>query len=113
MTATKTNALDGIAATMRSHILRAGALYSHRKLERGLELVLQRHTEADGKTRWRLALGRSDVAPSEDEITICRAAFGVPVGTEQTEVKSKSRTNPKTNRARSLFVVEMYWYENE
>jgi predicted ATPase len=113
MTATKTNALDGIAATMRSHILRAGALYSHRKLERGLEIVLQRHTEADGKMRWRLALGRTDVSPSEEEIAICRNAFGVPAATEHQALRSKSRPNPKTNRARSLFVVEMYWYENE
>ncbi|MFN8470166.1 MAG: hypothetical protein U0X20_31720 [Caldilineaceae bacterium] len=108
---TKGSKLDEIAANMRSHVVDAGAMYSHQRLQRGLEIVLQRHVEVDGKVRWRLALGRSDVAPSEDEIEICRKAFGVPVDTEHQVVPSKSRTNRKTRTTTTLYVTEMYWYE--
>ena len=110
MTKTKPSKLDAIADRMRSHITSTGAMYSHQRLEHGLEIVLQRHVESNGAMRWRLALGRVDVAPSEDEITICRNAFGVPVGTEHSEVKSKSRTG-KTGIVSNWHIVEMYWYE--
>lgn len=110
MTKTKPSALDTIADTMRRHILDAGAAYSHRRLERGLELVLQRHVEQDGKVRWRLALGRTDVAPSEDEIAICMRAFSVPVGTEHSK-RSIERKNAKTSAINTWHVAEMYWYE--
>jgi hypothetical protein len=108
---TKGGKLDEIASNMRNHILGAGALYSHQRLARGLELVLQRHVESNGAVRWRLALGRSDVAPSDEEVAICRKAFGVPDATEQQMVPSKSRLNPKTKTVSTLYVTEMYWYE--
>lgn len=111
MTKSKQSVLDSIASRMRSHITTTGAMYSHQRLERGLEIVLQRAIETNGAMRWRLALGRSDVAPSDEEITICRKAFGVPVGTEQQMIPSKSRRNPKTNTVSTLYVTEMYWYE--
>ncbi len=111
MTATKTNALESIAANMRRHVVDAGAMYSHQRLPRGLEIVLQRHVESNGALRWRLALGRPDVAPSEDEIAICRSAFGVPVGTEHTAAQSKSRVSKKTGKASTWYIVEMYWFE--
>ena len=110
-TATKPNALELIAATMRSHVVNAGAMYSHQRLPRGLEIVLQRHIESNGKVRWRLALGRNEVAPSEDEIAICRKAFGVPEGTEHTAVQSKSRYSEKSKIVSNWHIVEMYWYE--
>jgi hypothetical protein len=110
-TATKTNALESIAATMRSHVVNAGAMYSHQRLPRGLEIVLQRHIESNGAMRWRLALGRTDVAPSEDEIAICRKAFGVPIGTEHSAVQSKSRYSKKSGIVSNWHIVEMYWYE--
>jgi len=96
---------------MRSHVVNAGAMYSHQRLPRGLEIVLQRSTEPSGALRWRLALGRTDVAPSEDEIAICRKAFGVPEGTDHAEVKSKSRINKKSKIVTNWHIVEMYWYE--
>lgn len=111
MTKTKPSKLDAIAERMRSHITTSGAMYSHQRLDRGLELVLQRHVESNGAVRWRLALGRSDVAPSDEEIAICRKAFGVPDATEQQMIPSKSRRNPKTNTVSTLYVTEMYWYE--
>ena len=111
VTTTKPTKLDAIAERMRSHITTVGALYSHQRLERGLEIVLQRHVESNGAIRWRLALGRPDVAPSENEIAICRRAFGVPEGTEHQVVPSKSRMNRKTRTTTTLYVTEMYWYE--
>jgi hypothetical protein len=108
---TKGGKLDEIAANMRSHVVDAGAMYSHQRLSHGLEIVLQRHIESNGALRWRLALGRSDVIPSEDEIAICRAAFGVPDSTEQAAVKSKSRYSKKSGIVSNWHIVEMYWYE--
>lgn len=110
-TMTKPTALEAIANRMRSHVVNSGAMYSHQRMQGGLEIVLQRSTEPSGALRWRLALGRSDVAPSEDEIAICRKAFGVPVGTEHTEVKSKSRYSEKSGIASNWYIVEMYWFE--
>lgn len=110
MTKSKQSVLDTIASRMRDHITITGAMYSHQRLERGLELVLQRHIESNGAVRWRLALGRTDVSPSQNEIEICRRAFGVPEGTEHAEVKSKSRTG-KTGIVSTWYIVEMYWYE--
>lgn len=108
-TATKTNALKSIAANMRSHVTNSqrGA---HQRLPRGLELVMQRHVEDSGAVRWRLALGRTDVVPSEEEIRICSEAFGVPAGTEHT-VRTTERKNPKTGSINTWYVAEMYWYE--
>lgn len=111
MTKTKPSELDAIADRMRSHITTTGAMYSHQRLARGLEIVLQRHVESNGALRWRLALGRPDVAPSEDEIAICRKAFGVPEGTEHTAVQSKSRYSEKSKIVSNWHIVEMYWYE--
>jgi hypothetical protein len=108
---TKSGKLDEIAANMRSHVVNAGAMYSHQRLPRGLEIVLQRHIESNGAMRWRLALGRSDVIPSEDEIAICRKAFDVPVGTEHEAVKTKSRYSEKSGIVSNWHIVEMYWYE--
>ncbi len=109
---TKSGKLDEIASNMRRHVVDAGAMYSHQRLQRGLEVVLQRHIESSGAVRWRLALGRQDVAPSEDEIAICRKAFGVPVGTEHAAVQSKSRKSRKTGNVSTWYVIEMYWYES-
>ena len=111
MTATKTNALESIAANMRSMVVDTGAMYSHQKLARGLQIVLQRNVESSGAIRWRLALGRQDVGPSDQEIAICRKAFGVPEGTEHSAVQNKSRVNMKSRIVSTWYIVEMYWYE--
>ena len=74
----KPSDLEIIATGMRQTVLTdTGARFMHYRLERGLELVLERRDN-----RWRLALARADVAPSDHEIEICRAAFGVPVDTD-------------------------------
>lgn len=103
------NKLDTIAATMRQHIETAGAAYSHQRLARGLEIVLQHKFERTGVQRWRLALARSDVTPSTDEIDICRRAFGVPDASEHT-ARAIERKG-KTGLTSTWHIVEMYWYE--
>ena len=100
-----TGTLGAIATTMRQMIEGSNLRFAHRRLANGLELVLDRKDD-----RWRLALGRPDVAPSDHEIEICRAAFGVPVDTE-TKASRKERTNPKTNITLEWHVCEMTWME--
>ena len=94
-----------MATNMRKMITDSGARYAHRRLERGLELVLQRTDN-----RWRLALGRTDVQPSDDEIAICRRAFGVPAGTDEVRTH-KQRVNLKTDTTTNMYVCEMVWME--
>ena len=101
----KTSALDVTAAKMRGMLTGTETRFVYQKLARGLEIVLQRDDH-----RWRLALGRGDVAPSIDEIDICRAAFGVPVDTEVRN-SNKARANPKTSTTTQLYVADMTWTE--
>ena len=104
------NKLDTIARNMRDYIAKGGASWSHQRLQRGLEVVLQREIEPAGAHRWRLALGRAGAPPSDNEIDICRRSFGVPVGAE-CDMTKRQRTSPKTRVTTTLFVAEMYWYE--
>lgn len=110
-TATKqTSKLDSIAANMRQRITGAGAPWSHQRLAHGLELVLQRRLEPTGVTRWRLALGREAVQPSDDEVAICRRAFGVPDAADPTR-RQAVRTNSKTNKHSTWNIAELEWIE--
>lgn len=94
-----------IAADMRQFVERSGAKWVHRRLNRGLEMVLQN----DGR-QWRLALARPDTAPSPDEIAICQRAFNVPAGTEATLTTKERKAKTGTMR---VHVAEMYWTEQE
>ena len=96
------------AADMRRLIERSGARWVHRRLPRGLELVLQTTTDR----QWRLALARPDVPPSAEEIAICQRAFGVPPGTEATLI-TKERQAKKAPAIVRMHVAEMYWTEQE
>lgn len=95
MTASK---LERMAAEMRAMLTDTSARWVHRRLSRGLELVLQRTDE-----RWRLALARAETWPSNEEIAVCKAAFQVPDPVDE-EYKMGSHR-------RSLYVVEMFWRE--
>jgi hypothetical protein len=106
---TLTNQLESTAATMRQ-ALTNGARAAHKPLPRGLNIVMQRIHEESGAVRMRLALGRNDVHPSDDDIAACREAFGVPVGTEY-ETKVVSSFSKKTRSPLTWHVVEMCWYE--
>lgn len=68
--------LTEIAADMKQEAARRGA--ATRNLSRGLELTLR--IELD---MMRLTLSRPVTVPSEKEIAICRAAFGVPAMAER------------------------------
>jgi hypothetical protein len=92
-----------MAQEMRAAALRTGAV--HRPLVKGLQVVLRWEDE-----RWRLALGREGVFPSETEVEVCRRAFAVPEGVE-TARREASWRHPKTLRAVRWQVVEMSWVE--
>ncbi len=105
---TKTR-LQTIATSMRNTLDATDASWLHRRLDNGLEVVLQRKVEPTGAVRWRLALGRTTV-PSADEIAECREAFVVPVAAE-VETSSKPRTNLKSQHIATWHIAEMSWYE--
>jgi len=111
MTATtRPSKLDSIAAYMRQRITDAGAPWNHQRLAHGLKLVLQRHLEPTGVIRWRLALGREAVQPSDDEVAICRRSFGVPDAAEPTR-RQAVRTNSKTRKSTVWHIAELEWRE--
>ena len=86
--------LTQLATQMRQTIDHTGAAYCHHKLGRGLELVLQRTGRG-----YRLALGRTDTAPSDTEIETCIAAFNVP-GRRRTAPRRQN--SPGQNRQTHL-----------
>lgn len=104
-TTTAAGRLDAIAAEMRTTLQQTDARFVHRKLVRGLEIVLQR----TGR-QYRLALARSDVAPSDSEIEICARAFQLPADVEPHHtVKHRSgKTGTFT-----AYVAELFWTEME
>jgi hypothetical protein len=77
-----------------------------RTLPRGLQMLLS--YEGD---RWRLALRREDVMPSEDEVDLCSLAFGVPDAAGRHNFKSKE-TAAVTHRRIMYHVVELTWRED-
>lgn len=97
--------LNDVAKGMRSDLeaKEQGAIY--KPLARGLKVVMQRTAG-----QWRLALGREGVYPSEMEIDICRAAFHVPAGCEESRTVKPS-VHPKTRRTIQYHVVNMTWRE--
>lgn len=95
--------LKAIAKEMRQVVELPGARFCYRVLGRGLELVLQRTED-----RWRLALGRTDVPPSDDEVEVCCLVFGVPANVEPQRL-CKERQG-KTGVV-VYYVVEVFWSE--
>jgi hypothetical protein len=65
--------LKQVAASMRQTLAGSQARFVHCRLQRGLEVVLERREE-----RLRLALGRMDAPPSDVEIELCQQAFAAP-----------------------------------
>ena len=65
--------LELIAAEMRQTLAGSQARFVHYRLQRGLEVVLERREE-----RLRLALGRLDAPPSDVEVEVCCRAFAAP-----------------------------------
>ncbi len=104
-TTTAAGRLDAIAAEMRMILQQTDARFVHRKLAKGLELVLQR----TGR-QYRLALARPDILPSASEIEICAAAFRVPAGAEPHHI---TKTRPGKTGLLTYHVAELYWTETE
>ena len=99
--------LQETAIAMRLALISKEQGAKHHPLPRGLHLVLQR-TDC----RWRLALGREWVYPSDVEVKICKAAFNVPEGAQEIRTERPSR-HPQSKRPLVFYVVELTWREEQ
>ena len=95
--------LTQIASYMRATLAATDARFVHYRLQRGLELVLERREE-----RLRLALGRLDAPPSDLEVELCVQAFAAPHDCEfrRTMTRRNGKSGPVT-----YHVAEMFWRE--
>jgi len=96
--------LIAIADNMRTLVQAPG--WAQHTLPRGLQVIFQRTQDS----RMRLAMARETVYPSDTEVELVCAAFGVPEGAE-TQRSQKAWTNPKTGRAILYSRIEVYWRE--
>ena len=92
----------GIATEMRTLLAGVPALrYVHRRLPAaGLEIVLERRTG----DCLRLALARTDRAPSVEELTTLAGAFGAPDDGAWQGAR-------RTTNGRTLYICETTWRE--
>lgn len=97
--------LAAIAATMYSNVVRPRD-WDRTKLANGLDIILHRVDEH----RWRLALAREGVYPSDIEVSIVRGCFDVPEAAEE-ERSEKQHRHPKTGREINYRRVEITWQE--
>jgi hypothetical protein len=77
--------------------------WNMRTLPRGLQMLLSYQDE-----QWRLALRREGVAPSEEEISLCLAAFDVPDTCGRARRISKET---KYHQTAVYHIVELTWRE--
>jgi hypothetical protein len=75
----------------------------------GLDMILQRD-EVAGRHRYRLALRREKVQPSDHELAVCASVFRVPPGYESNRYR-REVPNLKTQGKTRYEVVEVFWYE--
>ncbi len=92
--------LERMAAEMRAILKGTSARWVHRRLSRGLELLL-----AHDEERWRLALARAETWPADEEIAICRAAFKLPEPVSERQLLTTQKSG------RQLYVIELRWIE--
>lgn len=97
------NALQRIAGDMRTTLTATNARYVHYRLQRGLEVVLERRDRG-----FRLALGRVGVPPSDTEIELCQQAFAAPPDVEPQRL---TKTRSGKTGAMTYHVAELYWSE--
>ena len=98
-TKTQPNKLNTLAGELHARLETKGDVAAlHRPLPHGLQLVMQRQD----RHRWRLALGREGVYPSDMEVEICRQAFAVPDTAEITKRTAAFR-HPKRYSFAHLF----------
>lgn len=97
--------LAAIATTMYSKTTQPGA-WDRTKLANGLDIILHHVDEH----RWRLAMAREGVYPSELEVSIVRGCFEAPESAEEAR-SEKTHHHPKTNRPITYRRVEVTWLE--
>lgn len=100
--------LEQMAQEMRQFLTQTQARWVHRKLSRGLEIVLQRTDD-----QWRLALARSETWPSDDEVLICAKAFGVPAPDEVDPKPRRKARRVSRTQSEAWYVMEIFWRERE
>ena len=106
---TQPNKLNRLAGEIRQRLEAKGdAAALHRPLPHGLQVVMQRQD----RHRWRLALGREGVYPSDTEVEICRKAFAVPEAAELAK-RTARFCHPKSKRVITYYVAELTWVERD
>lgn len=109
-------ALSRMAGEMRTVLEQQPNGWVHRRLNGGLQIVLQRNA-----AQWRLAIARQHefgsrdirvIYPSDVEANVCAQAFDVPVGSEP-ERKTKSGSKALGGRRPLYGLIEWNWLETE
>lgn len=101
--------LKKIAEDMRRHVdsvIEPRHAWEKYELSRGLELLLQR-VDHD---RYRLAVRRENVVPSEHELEIVATVFGVPAGSDW-QYRERAETHPFTHHTTRYMIAEVFWTE--
>lgn len=80
----------------------------HQKLNKGLEIVLQRTGD-----QWRLALARRESWPSDNEVLTCARAFQVPDPENVDPTPHRKPRQVSKNMAEAWYVMELFWRERE
>lgn len=97
--------LAAIATTMYSNVTAPGK-WDRAKLQNGLDIILHRVDDH----RWRLAMAREGVYPSDAEVKIVRSLFDIPAAAEEAR-SEKAHRHPKTGRTITYRRVEITWQE--
>lgn len=98
--------LPELANQMRSLLVEGDRGHVWIVLPRGLTIVME-HSKA--KRKWRLAIGRIGVEPSQTEIDVVARAYNVPAGTEWKWQKRKDKRPKATHITYQL--AECTWIE--
>jgi hypothetical protein len=100
-----TTKLAAMAAQMRAAIALKPFGWTNQKLSGGLDIVLSRNGE-----KWRLALRREKVFPSEIEARWLAQAFGIAEDTEPMRRKF-CEVHPSSERLIEWHIIEYNWRE--
>lgn len=100
--------LDTLAREMRQVLTHTQARWVHRKLSKGLEIVLQKTDD-----QWRLALARRETWPSDNEVLVCAKAFQVPDAENVDPTPHRRPRKVSKTREEAWYVVEIFWRERE
>jgi hypothetical protein len=102
-----TSKLDALAARLRTAVAAKPFGWVNHTLQGGLDIVLSHNGE-----KWRLALRREKVFPSDVEADILTRAFAVAEGTEP-QRRQFCEAHPSTQRRIEWRSIEYNWREVE